>query len=80
MRRIVSGLVGAGLGLAAALGLATAAHAQTTLRVSNWLPPSHPIVRDILTPWGQQVEAATKGRVKVEIMAAPSAIASTIRR
>lgn len=71
MRRIVAGLVGAGLGLAATLGLATAAHAQTTLRVSNWLPPSHPIVRDILMPWGEQVEAATGGRVKVEIMAAP---------
>lgn len=71
MRRIVSGLAGAGLGLAMALGLAAAAQAQTTLRVSNWLPPSHPIVRDILAPWGQQVEAATKGRVKVEIMAAP---------
>ena len=70
MRRIVSGLLGAGL-VAAALGLAGAAHAQTTLRVSNWLPPSHPIVRDILAPWGQQVEKATGGRVKVQIMASP---------
>lgn len=66
MRRILSGL-----GIAIALGLATGAQAETTLRVSNWLPPSHPIVRDILTPWGQQVEQATQGRVKVEIMAAP---------
>lgn len=71
MRRIISGLLGAGLGIAAALGATTAAHAQTTLRVSNWLPPSHPIVRDILVPWGQQVETATQGRVKVEVMAAP---------
>lgn len=71
MRRIISGLLGAGLGIAAVLGVTAAAHAQTTLRVSNWLPPSHPIVRDILAPWGQQVEKATQGRVKVEIMAAP---------
>lgn len=71
MRRIVSGLIAAGLGAAGLLGLAGAAGAETTLRVSNWLPPSHPIVRDILTPWGQQVEKATQGRVKVEIMAAP---------
>jgi TRAP-type C4-dicarboxylate transport system substrate-binding protein len=55
----------------AALGLATAASAETTLRVSNWLPPSHPIVKDILAPWGEQVAKATDGRVKVEIMAAP---------
>ncbi|WP_306030833.1 TRAP transporter substrate-binding protein [Stappia sp. MMSF_3263] len=55
----------------AALGLAGAASAETTLRVSNWLPPSHPIVKDILVPWGEQVATATDGRVKVEIMASP---------
>lgn len=71
MRRIVSGFWGAGLGIAVSLGLAASAHAETTLKVSNWLPPSHAIVRDILKPWGASVEAATKGRVKVEIMAAP---------
>lgn len=71
MRRLFAGVITAGLGIAASLGLAAAAQAETTLRVSNWLPPSHPIVRDILKPWGAQVEAATKGNVKVEIMAAP---------
>jgi TRAP-type C4-dicarboxylate transport system substrate-binding protein len=71
MRRLFAGVFAAGLGIAASLGLAAGARAETTLRVSNWLPPSHPIVRDILAPWGQQVEAATNGRVKVEIMAAP---------
>ena len=35
------------------------ASAETTLRVSNWLPPSHPIVRDILAPWGEQVRVDT---------------------
>ncbi|XWN32456.1 MAG: TRAP transporter substrate-binding protein [Devosia sp.] len=61
---------------AAALVLATLAGApalaaDTTLRVSNWLPPSHPIVADIVVPWGKAVEEATEGRVAVEVMAAP---------
>ncbi|WP_108659150.1 TRAP transporter substrate-binding protein [Acuticoccus kandeliae] len=50
---------------------ATSAMADTTLTVSNWLPPSHPIVRDIIIPWGEAVTEATDGRVKVEVMAAP---------
>lgn len=68
--KLVKRLLGT-LATVAALGLATAASAQTTLRVSNWLPPSHPIVKDILVPWGEQVAEATEGRVTVEIMAAP---------
>lgn len=46
------------------------AQAETVLRVANWLPATHPIVADMVTPWGQQVEEATQGRVKVEIMQA----------
>lgn len=42
-----------------------------TLRVASWLPPAHPIVKDMMEPWGKQVEEATKGRVKVEILKAP---------
>jgi len=59
--------------LAAALLCASvgSAAAQTTLTVSNWLPPSHPIVRDIVKPWGAAVEEATEGRVTVEVMASP---------
>lgn len=59
------------LGGAFAAMLSVEASAQTTLRVSNWLPPSHPIVADIVEPWGDAVEAATDGRVKVEVMGAP---------
>ena len=66
MRKFLAMLAGV-----AALGLAGPADAETTLRVSNWLPPSHPIVKDILAPWGEQVAEATDGRVKVEIMASP---------
>lgn len=54
---------------AAALCLAAPLAAQTTvLRVSNWLPPSHPIVKDMIVPWARQVDAATEGRVKVQVL------------
>lgn len=46
------------------------AHAETTLRVSNWLPPTHPIVTDIIEVWATDVERETEGRVKVEILPA----------
>lgn len=52
-----------------ALCLAASVAAQTTvLRVSNWLPPSHPIVKDMIAPWAKQVDAATGGRVKIQIL------------
>lgn len=49
---------------------ATLVPAQTTLRVANWLPPVHPIVADMVVPWGEAVAEATEGRVRVEIMQA----------
>lgn len=51
--------------------LASQAQADTVLRVSNWLPPGHPLVTDIITPWGEKVAEATDGRVTVEVMKAP---------
>jgi len=60
---------------AGALGLgltsATSAFAETTLSVSSWLPPKHPIVANMIVPWAKQVEAATKGNVKIKILAKP---------
>lgn len=54
------------------LGLASGgAQAQTTLQVANWLPPVHPIVADIVVPWGERVAEVTEGRVQVEIMSSP---------
>ena len=64
----------AALSFAALFALAATvapAQAQTTLTVSNWLPPSHPIIKDIVIPWGEAVKEATDGRVSVEVMAAP---------
>ena len=55
-----------------ALAFAAGASAQeTTLRLSNWLPPSHPVVKDIMVPWAEQVAEATEGRVAVQILDAP---------
>lgn len=49
---------------------ASAADAQTTIRFSNWLPPTHPISTDIIEPWAANVEQATEGRVVVQILPA----------
>lgn len=55
-----------------ALGLGSTAMAQeTTLRLSNWLPPSHPIVRDMMVPWAESLEQASDGRINVQILDAP---------
>jgi TRAP-type C4-dicarboxylate transport system substrate-binding protein len=51
--------------------LVSQAQADTVLRVSNWLPPGHPLVTDIIEPWGQKIAEATDGRVTVEVMKAP---------
>jgi TRAP-type C4-dicarboxylate transport system substrate-binding protein len=54
------------------LGAGSGAFAQeTVLRMSNWLPQSHPIVKDMMIPWAEKVEEATEGRVEVQILDAP---------
>lgn len=52
----------------AALSLGSAAHAQTTLTLSSWVPPTHYVVKDILQPWMADVEKATQGRVKIALL------------
>lgn len=61
----------AGALIAASTLLASAASAQTTLTLSSWLPPSHPIVANMIVPWAQEVEKATGGNVKVKILPKP---------
>ncbi len=68
MKKYVAALLGATVGVAMT---ASAAQAETTLRVANWLPPTHPIMKDMIIPWGKMVEEATKGKVKVEVLPAP---------
>lgn len=53
------------------LASATGALAEdVVLRFSNWLPPTHPILTDMIEPWAAEVEAATEGRVPLQILPA----------
>jgi len=52
----------------------TPAQAQTTLTISSWLPPTHIITKDMLMGWAKEVETATQGRVKFNLL--PKAVAS----
>jgi TRAP-type transport system periplasmic protein len=62
----VGAAVLAGATLAA---LAQPAAAQTTtLTMSSWVSPSHLLTKDVLAVWGQQVEKATNGRVKLHML------------
>jgi TRAP-type C4-dicarboxylate transport system substrate-binding protein len=54
------------------------AAAQTVLTGSYWVPPTHLLAKDVMIPWGQEVEKATQGRVKVNFLPkAPMAPPST---
>ena len=57
-----------GLGLAAAITPLSAQAEDTVLRFSNWLPPAHYIVKEMLEPWAAKVNEVTEGRVKVEFI------------
>ncbi|MGE0313443.1 MAG: TRAP transporter substrate-binding protein [Lautropia sp.] len=53
---------------------ASAAHAQTTLRYSPWLPAKYPLNDAVLKPWMAEVEKVTEGRVKFDWL--PKAVGS----
>jgi TRAP-type C4-dicarboxylate transport system substrate-binding protein len=48
--------------------MAAPAAAETVLRLSNWVPPSHVITRDILAPWAADVARVTQGRVRIDML------------
>lgn len=50
--------------------VANGAQAETVWRLSNWVPPTHAVVTDIFQVWAKKVEAATQGRVKVQLIPA----------
>jgi TRAP-type transport system periplasmic protein len=60
--------MGAAVVGAAALAIPQPAAAQTTLTMSSWVSPSHLLTKDVLAVWGQQVEKATNGRVKLQML------------
>lgn len=55
----------------ASLFASSAAFADTTLALSSWLPPRHPIVVDAIKPWAREVSDVTEGRVTVRVLAKP---------
>ncbi len=60
----------------AALGVMALSSAQAetiTLKLSHFLPSSHPTQKDFIEPWAKQLEEKTNGKVKVEIYPAGSA-------
>lgn len=65
MKKVLKTVI-AGLVLTAGSGMATA---ETKLTLSSWLPPTHPIVTDMIQPWAAKVKEATEGRVSVKILA-----------
>jgi TRAP-type C4-dicarboxylate transport system substrate-binding protein len=54
--------------VAIGMAVAAAAQAQTVWKYSSWLPPSHPVYEGFIKVWAKQVEDATQGRVKVEVV------------
>ncbi|MEM8665359.1 MAG: TRAP transporter substrate-binding protein [Pseudomonadota bacterium] len=64
MRTLLIAATAVGLTLAAA----PQALAEKTIRVGNWLPMHHLIVKGILEPWAAAIEAETNGELKLEIM------------
>jgi TRAP-type C4-dicarboxylate transport system substrate-binding protein len=59
------------IALAAAVLTVPTARAQTTLTLSNWVPPTHFITKDILEPWMAEVAKVTQGRVTVRMLPKP---------
>ncbi|MEW7006206.1 TRAP transporter substrate-binding protein [Lentilitoribacter sp. EG35] len=57
--------------LGSSIMTSTMAFADTTLALSSWLPPRHPIVINAIKPWAKEVSKVTEGRVKVRILAKP---------
>jgi TRAP-type C4-dicarboxylate transport system substrate-binding protein len=51
-----------------ALLVPQSAVAQTTLTMSSWVPPSHHLTHGVLQGWANDVEKATSGRVKFQML------------
>lgn len=66
--------------LALSLVLPGAGFAETTLKVSHYLPSVHGIHTDFIEPWTQQVTECTGGEVKFEIFPAGSQLGNVARQ
>ncbi len=69
LRRRITSLAALGtLTLAGMVGLTGVAQAQTQLKLSNWVPPTHWVPKEILVRWGDDVRTATAGKVDVSML------------
>jgi TRAP-type C4-dicarboxylate transport system substrate-binding protein len=66
--------------LAAALAIPATGQAETTLKVSHYLPSIHGIETDFIKPWTEQVTECTDGEVTFEISGAGSQLGSVARQ
>jgi len=57
-----------GLAALACAALAATAQAQTTLTMSSWVSPQHHLTSVVLAGWASNVEKATGGRVKFQML------------
>jgi TRAP-type C4-dicarboxylate transport system substrate-binding protein len=55
--------------VAALVAMPGLASAQTTMTMSSWVPPNHALTKEVLPQWAAEVEKATKGRVKFQMLA-----------
>lgn len=60
-----------GLGVSALGLMAGTAATADEMVMSSWLPPSHPLVTDVMQPWADEVAQVTDGRVTVRILPSP---------
>ncbi|HTP60620.1 MAG TPA: TRAP transporter substrate-binding protein [Burkholderiales bacterium] len=58
----------AAIGSAFALPIAPTAQAQTTLTMSSWVPPAHHLTSVVLQGFGDEVEKASGGRLKFQML------------
>lgn len=65
MRNTIKALSATAVSMALGAG---AANAQTTLAISSWLPPSHAATK-ALVEWAGEVEKASNGRIKHNLLA-----------
>lgn len=67
-------------GLALAAMTAVGAQAETTLKISHYLPSVHGIHTDFIGPWAEQVTECTGGEVQFEIFPAGTQLGNVTRQ
>ncbi|MCB1479654.1 MAG: TRAP transporter substrate-binding protein [Rhodobiaceae bacterium] len=71
LRSVLSRAIRAGSVAALAATFSATVASAEELVMSSWLPPAHPIVTGVITPWAKQVADVTEGRVTVRILPSP---------